>query len=140
MIMIFSLTFFTIHICLAFRFCFCFLSSNSNSDIGGSFAQKYDKHDSEIDADMWLKCRLMLCGYLHQEDNAVGRLSGPTLSLVGRVGCLEDLLESALVECKMFNDSVTACLLQFLQIQVDLKCGRSVLQILDRLEVYILWS
>lgn len=77
----------------------------------------------------------MLCQYLFEEDNAVGRLSGPSLSLIGRVGSLEELLERASVECKMFNDFTTTHFLDFMKIQMDLKCGKNTIQILERLRV-----
>ncbi|XP_066927211.1 cilia- and flagella-associated protein 54-like isoform X2 [Clytia hemisphaerica] len=113
---------------------------DSNQEISNTYEyqakpnESFDKGDTSIDCLTWLKCRRMLSSRLSDEDNAVGRLAGPMLSLVGRVGSFEEYVQNALVECKIFNDTSSACLLKMLQIQSDLKCGKDTYDIIERLK------
>ena len=102
---------------------------------GDDFSENSERFHGEADAYLWLKCRLMLSEYLHEEDNAVGHLSGAMFSLVGRVGSVEDVVKNGLLECEMFNDTETSCFFNFINIQKDLQCGKDSKQILKRLRV-----
>jgi len=95
----------------------------------------YDKSDTRIDCVSWLECRRVLSERLLHEDDAVGRLSGAALSFVGRVGNIRNYVKNALVECKIFNDSLTTCSLEFVKAQVQLKSGKNPQTILEKLRV-----
>ena len=109
-------------------------TSNTYYEYQDNAKEIFDKGDTSIDCLTWLKCRRLLSSRLSDEDNAVGRLAGPK-SLVGRVGSFEEYVQNTLVECKIFNDTSSACVLKLLQIQNDLKCGKDTNDIVQRLKV-----
>ena len=60
--------------------------TSRQQDLEGKGKPSYDKNVSRMDCLTWLRCRRSLCSCLADEDDAVGRLAGPSLSLVGRIG------------------------------------------------------
>ncbi|CAB3989196.1 Hypothetical predicted protein, partial [Paramuricea clavata] len=78
---------------------------------------------SDIDANLWLTCRIKMVEYLFCEENSVGRIAGFSRSVVALTGSAEQHCEQGLDESDAFGHSETVAELQFGALLLKLKGG-----------------
>ena len=89
---------------------------------------------TNIDANLWLKLRLILCVNLLYDDSS-GGINDHILSLKKRIGNLEENLEQVFVECRIFNNSSAKIHAEFIRVKNELNSGRNTEDIILQLEV-----
>ena len=90
---------------------------------------------SEIDANLWLTCRIKMVEYLLAEENGVGRIAGFSRSVVALTGSAEQHCEQGLDESDAFGHSEIVAQLQFAALLLKLRGGCVTQEDFDRLKV-----
>ena len=78
---------------------------------------------SDIDANLWLNCRMKMQEYLFCEENSVGRIAGFSRSVVATTGSAEQHCEQGLDESDAFGHSEIVAQFQFGTLLLKLKSG-----------------
>lgn len=78
---------------------------------------------SDIDANLWLTCRIKMVEYLFCEENSVGRIAGFSRSVVAVTGSAEQQCEQGLDESDAFGHSEIVAQFQFSSLLLKLKSG-----------------
>ena len=78
---------------------------------------------SDIDANLWLTCRIKMMEYLFCEENSVGRIAGFTRSIVALTGSPEQHCEQGLDESDAFGHSEIVAQFKFGSFMLKLKGG-----------------
>ena len=95
---------------------------------------KYDNPLTNIDANLWLKLRLMLCVNLLYDDSS-GGINDHIHSLKRKIGNLEVNLEQVFVECRIFNNGSAKIHAEFIRVKNELNSGGNTENIILQLEV-----
>lgn len=100
-----------------------FSRSPDPSKTPDSFRSEVGSVKSDIDANLWLICRIKMVEYLSCEENSVGRIAGFNRSVVALTGSAEQHCEQGLDEGDAFGHSEIMAEFQFAAFLLKLKGG-----------------
>lgn len=85
-----------------------------------------------VNVNVWLLCRQLVCFYLSMYDNDFQKIKSK--EFFDEVGSIDENINNAIADCDMFNDETSKWIFEMMAIDVEVKHGKDITNILQNLQ------